>query len=108
MTREEQIQQECIEDMLQWSADKFYRTFGYFLEKVVNKQKELYQSKLKSIWRNRKWYAFRDTAEQFDNETMLLYFNPKKIKHYSLYELETIIEKFEDEVIHSNPNRSEQ
>lgn len=107
MTREEQLQKEFVEDMLQWSADKIYNTFGPWLETVVNQQKDKLQLKLKTIWRNRKWYAFNDTGEQFDNETMLVYFDPKKTKKYSLSELETILEKIEDETIYSNPKQSD-
>jgi hypothetical protein len=72
MTREEILQKEIIDDMLQWSSDKMYNTFGSWLETIVIQEKEKLQLKLKTIWRNRKWYAFRDTGEQFDNDTMLL------------------------------------
>ena len=106
MTREEILQKEFVDDMLQWSADKIYNTFGPWLETVVNQQKETLQLKLKTIWRNRKWYAFKDTGEQFDNDTMLIYFDPKKAKKYSLSELETILEKIADETLYSNPKQS--
>jgi len=106
MSREELLQREFIDDMLQWSAEKIYNTFGPWLETVVNQQKERLQLKLKTIWRNRKWYAFRDTGDQFENDTMLLYFEPKKVKKYSLSELETILEKLEYETLYSNPKKS--
>lgn len=102
MTREELLRREFIDDIKNWSSDKIYNTFGPLLETVVNQQKDKFQLNLKTIWRNRKWYVFKDTAEQFDNETMLLYFDPKKVKKYSLKELETILEKIEDETIYSN------
>ena len=103
MTREEQLQKEFLEDILQWPADKIYETFGPWLEWVVNQQKERIHLKLKTIWRNRKWYAFKDTGEQFDDDAMLLYFNPKKIKSYSLSDLESVIEKLSYETLYSNP-----
>lgn len=106
MTREELLEKEFIDDMLQWPAEKVYNTFGPWLESVVNQQKERLQLKLKTIWRNRKWFAFKDTGEQFENDTMLIYFDPKKYKNYSLSELETILEKIEDETLHSNPKQS--
>lgn len=106
MSREEILKKELINDMLQWSADKMYETFGPWLETVINIQKEKLQLKLKTIWRNRRWYAFRDTGEQFGADTMLLYFNQKKIKLYSLSQLESIIEKIERETIYSNPKTS--
>src|SRR5690606_8008774 len=97
---------EVIDDMLNWPADKLYETFGPWLETVVNQQKDRLQLKLKTIWRNRTWYAFRDTGVQFDSDTMLFYFLPRKIKHYSLSDLETIIEKLEGETLYSNPKES--
>ena len=106
MTREELLEREVIDNMLNWSADKIYNTFGPWLETVVNQQKDKLQLKLKTIWRNRKWYAFNDTGEQFDNETMLVYFDPKKVKKYSLSELETILKKIEDKTLYSNPKQS--
>lgn len=93
------LENEIIEDMLQWSSDRFYKTFGAWLETVVIRQKEVYQLKLKSIWRNRKKYAFRVNGEQFDDDMMLLYFDPKKIKKYSLSEMESILDKIENETI---------
>jgi hypothetical protein len=105
MTREQILQNEFLDDMLQWPAEKIYSYFGPFLETVVIQQKEKLQLKLKTIWRNRKWYAFRDTAEQFDLDTMQIYFEPKKIKHYSLSELESIIDKIQNETIYSNPKK---
>lgn len=106
MTREELIEREVINDMLQWSSLKIYKTFGPWLETIVNQEKERLQLKLKTIWRNRKWYAFRDTGQQFENDTMMIYFEPKNVKKYSLSILETIIEKIEDETIYSNPKKS--
>lgn len=106
MKTEERFQMEVIEEVLQWSADKIYKTFGPFLETVVNQQKERIQIRLKTIWRNRKWYAFRDTGEQFNNDEMLIYFNPKKIKIYSLSDLETIIDRVEKETLYSNPKHT--
>jgi hypothetical protein len=105
MTREEILQKELVDDMLQWSSDKMYNTFGSWLETIVIREKEKLQLKLKTIWRNRKWYAFNDTGEQFDNDTMLLYFDIKKLKKYSLSELETIIAKIADETVYSNPKQ---
>lgn len=106
MNREEIIEREVINDMLQWPADKIYNTFGPWLETIVNHQKERLQLKLKTIWRNRKWYAFKDTGEQFGNDTMLIYFDIKKAKKYSLAELESILEKLDEETLYSNPKRS--
>jgi hypothetical protein len=37
---------------------------------------------------------------------MLIYFQSKKISKYSLSELETILEKLEDETLYSNPRQS--
>lgn len=102
MTREEILERELIDDMLQWSSEKFYATFGPWLETVVNQQKERLQLKLKTIWRNRKWYECRYTGEKLDNESWLLFFDPKKLKKYSLSELEKILEKIEEETIYSN------
>jgi hypothetical protein len=101
MTREEILQQECIDDILQWSSEKMYQTFGAWLETVVVSEKEKLQLKLKTIWRNRKWYAHRDTGEQFDNETMSFFFDIKKVKKYSLSEIETILERIENETLYS-------
>ena len=106
MTREEILERELIDDMLQWSSEKFYATFGSWLETVVNQQKERLQLKLKTIWRNRKWYANRETGEHFEDDDMLYFFDPKKVKKYSLSELETILKKIEDETIYSNPKQS--
>lgn len=97
MTREEIIEKEVIDDILQWTSEKMYKTFGCWLETVVNRQKKCLQLELKTIWKNRKCYSFRDTAEQFETDTMLIYFQPKKISKYSLSELEEIIEKIEFE-----------
>lgn len=105
MTREELLEKEVIDDMLQWPAEKFYNTFGPWLESVVNQQKERLQLKLKTIWRNRKWFAFKDTGEQFEDDTMLIYFDPKKYKNYSLSELETILEKIENETLSLSPEK---
>lgn len=106
MTREELVEREFIGDMLNWSSEKFYKTFGPRLETIVIRQREILQLKLKTIWRNRKWYAFRDTGQQFDtDDAMLVYFNPKKIKHYSLHDLESIIDKLENETLYSNPKK---
>ena len=106
MTKEENLEREVIDDMLQWPADKIYNTFGPWLETIVNLQKEKLQIRLKTIWRNRRWYAFKETAEQFENDTMLIYFEPKKIKKYTLNDLEKIIEKIENETLYSNPKQS--
>lgn len=106
MTREEILQNELVDDMLQWSSEEMYNTFGSWLETIVIQEKEKLQLKLKTIWKNRKWYAFNDTLEQFDNDTMLLYFDIKKLKKYSLSELETIIEKIADTTVYSNPKQS--
>ena len=105
MTREEILQRELLDDMFQWSSEKFYDTFGSILETIVIKQKEKLQLKLKTIWKNRKWYAFRDTGEQFDRNTMLIYFDIKKIKTYSLTDFEFIINKLNNETIYSNPKQ---
>lgn len=80
MTREEELERQVIDDILQWPSYKFYETFGPWIETVVNQQKNRLQLKLKTIWRNRKWYAFRDTGEQFEADCMLIYFDPKKVK----------------------------
>jgi hypothetical protein len=102
MTREEILQKELVDDMLQWSSEKMYNTFGSWLETVVIREKDKLQLKIKTIWKNRKRYAFKDTGDQFDNDTMLLYFDIKKLKKYSLSELETIIDKIEDETVYEN------
>lgn len=106
MTRQEIIEREVIEDMLQWSSDKMYDVFGPWLETIVIRQKEKLQLKLRTIWRNRTWYAFHETGEQFDKDTMLFYFNPRKLKSYSLDELESIIKNIERTTIYSNPKKS--
>ena len=106
MTREELIEKEVIDDIMQWSSDKFYNTFGSWIETVVNEQKKRLQLKLKTIWQNRKCYANRETGEYFEDDDMLYFFDPKKVKKYSLSELETILEKIEDETIYSNPKQS--
>lgn len=94
---------ELIDEVLQWSAEKIYDVFGPFLEYVVDNEKAKLQSKLKTIWKSRRWYAFRDTGEQFDADTMQIYFSVKKLKTYSLHELEQIIDKIETETNYSNP-----
>lgn len=106
MRREEIIERQVIDDIRQWSSDKFYNIFGPWLETVVIRQKEKLQLKLKTIWRNRLWYAFKDNGEQFEDDTMALYFDIKKISKYSLSELETILEKIDDETLYSNPKQS--
>lgn len=100
---EDKREHDIIDEVLQWSSDKIYSTFGPFLEKVVIKQKEKLQLKLKTIWRNRTWYCYKDTGEQFDDDAMLYFFSPKKIAKYSLYEMEDILEKIEQETNYSNP-----
>jgi hypothetical protein len=103
LSYEEKRQQEIIDEVLQWSSNQIYSVFGPFIEKVVLEQKEKLQIKLKTIWRNRTWYAYKDTGEQFDDEAMLYFFSPKKIAKYSLYEMEDILEKIEQETNYSNP-----
>jgi hypothetical protein len=102
----DKIEMQVIEDMMSWSSQEFYAVFGHRLETVVNETKASLQLKLKTIWRNRIWYAHRETGEQFDAETMLYFFDPKKISKYSLRELEMILEKIEDETLHSNPKHN--
>ncbi len=107
MNREEELEREVIDDMLQWPAEKIYNTFGPWLETVVNLQKDRLQLKLKTIWQNRKCYAFRTTGEQIESDTMLLYyFDIKKVKKYSLSEMEKIIDKIENETYKTNPKQS--
>lgn len=103
---EQQFQREVIEEVMQWSGEKIYSVFGSFLAKVVEDKKEELQRELKVIWKNRCWYSFRDTGEQFESDTMLIYFNPKHIRKYNLSDMEDIIERIENETNYSNPNRS--
>lgn len=105
MTYEEKFQKEVLDEVLQWSAAKIYSVFGSFIETIVTRKREEMQLKLKTVWRNRMWYAFKDTGTQFEKDTMLLYFCPKKISKYTLSELETIIEKLEAETVYSNPKK---
>lgn len=105
MTYEKRFQEDLMDEVLSWSSEKIYSVFGNYLEKVVLDEKEKMQRKLKTIWRNRTWYAFRDTNEQFDKDTMRLYFDPKKISKYKNYELESILENIEEETNYSNPKK---
>lgn len=88
-----------IDEARQWSTEKIYDVFGSFLEKVVEDKKEKYRLILKTVWKNRVGYAFRDTGERFDSDTMLYYFNPKKIRKYSLIDMEDIIVRIECEAV---------
>lgn len=99
MTPIEKLELEIIDDMLSWSSDQLYNTFGSRLEAVVEEQKEKMRAHLKRIWKFRKLYAFRDTGDSFYDDTMLLYFDPKKIGRYKLQEMETITQKIEKETI---------
>jgi hypothetical protein len=76
------------------------------LEMIINLEKEKLQLKLKTIWRNRTWYCFKNTLKQFENDTMLLYFNPKLISKYSYDMMESILSKIERETLHSNPKKN--
>lgn len=110
MTRHKQLEQELrqdvINDLLNLPAEDFYSIFGSRLEMVVNQQKEKLTLKLKTIWRNRNWYAYKDTGEQLDDYGMSYFFDPKKINKYSLSDLETILEKMGKDLIYSNPKSS--
>jgi hypothetical protein len=108
MNRNEHREMETLDEVRQWTAEQIYSAFGPWMETIVNQQKERLQLNLKTIWRNRRWYAFRDTGEQFEEDTMLIYFNPKKISKYSLSDLETIIDKLQNESRYSNPKRQRQ
>lgn len=103
MTREEEREMWLREDLRHRTDEEIYNIFGSRLETIVNQQKERLQLKLKTIWRNRKWYTFRDTGEQIEPDTMLMYFEPKKTNKYSLSKLEEILEIIEHETIYSNP-----
>lgn len=96
-TKEELLHRYFIEDMLQWPRDKFYNTFGAYLETIVNYKKDELQLKLKHIWKNRELFCFKETGERIGEDGILVYFNPKKVKHYSLHELEKILETFDNE-----------
>lgn len=97
MTKEQQIENDVIESMREWSEEKFYNTFGSWLETVVNNQKRLLQVKLKYFWAYRRDYSFRDTGEKFEDDTMLFYFSNKRIAYYSIAEMEAIIKRIEEE-----------
>ena len=99
MTPIEKLELEIIDDMLSWSSDQLYKTFGSRLEVVVEDQKEKMRANLKRIWKVRKLHEFRDTGDSFSDDTMLIYFDPKKIGKYTLQEMETITEKIENETI---------
>ena len=90
---------EIIDDMLQWEPDKFYKMFGPWLEVVVEDQKAKIRAKLKKIWKDRKLYGFRGMVDSISDDTVLIYFDPKKIGKYTLHEMEAIIEKIENETI---------
>ena len=105
MTREEQLYREVIDDLLNSSSEKLYQIFGSWLETVVEEKKEVFRTKLKNIWRNRKWYAFHDTGEQFESDTMSIYFTSRKLKSYSLREMEMILEKIDSETVYCNPKK---
>jgi hypothetical protein len=100
---EQKREQNILDEVTNWSNGEIYSVFGIRLERIVTEQKEKLQLKLKTIWRNRTWYAYKDTGEQFDDDAMLYFFSPKKIAKYSLYELENILEKIESETNYSNP-----
>lgn len=85
--------EDLIEEIYQWSDEKFYKEFGCWVEVVTIRQKERFQAELQKIWENRKRYKFLETNEPFEDNTMLLFFDPNKIKEYSLHDFETIIDK---------------
>jgi Lhr-like helicase len=101
MTREQQLFEESIEKLKEYSIEDFYNVFGNWLETIVNVKKTTLQERLKRIWSNRTKYAFRDTGEQFDIDTMQFYFESKKIKTYSIAEIEKIIASIDLETIES-------
>lgn len=101
MTREQQLFQESIEILKDYSIEDFYNVFGNWLETVVHVKKTTLQERLKRIWTNRTRYAFRDTGEQFEKDTMQFYFESKKIKKYSIAEIEQIISSIELDTIES-------
>jgi hypothetical protein len=104
MTIQEIIWQEFLEDMHSLTNEQILEILGANrLEMIINLKKEELQLKLKTIWRNRKWYCHNDTGEQFDNDTMLYFFNPKLIKKYSLEMMESILDNIDSETIYSNP-----
>ena len=100
---EQKREQNILDEVANWSNAEIYSVFGTRLERIVTEQKEKLQLKLKTIWRIRTSYAYKDTGEQFDDDAMLYFFSPKKITKYSLSELEYILERIEAETNYSNP-----
>lgn len=99
MTPAEKLDKQIIDEMLQLEPDKLYTIFGPWLEIVVEDQKSKKREKLKKIWKRRVSYKFKDTDENFETDTMQIYFDPKKIKKYTLNELDNILEWIENETI---------
>lgn len=83
------------ETATEWSNQEIYDVFGVRLERVVAEKKNKLQLKLKAIWANRTWYAFRETGEQFEDDTMSFFFEYKKISKYSCSEMESILEQLD-------------
>lgn len=106
MNRQEAILAEFIEELLEYTDEEIYELFGTRLEKIVDEQKGRLRLKLKTIWRLRKHYAFKDTGEQFDDYAMKLFFDPKKIKHYPLDVIECILTRLDHEAVYSNPKKT--
>lgn len=93
MTAGEKFEQEILDHVFKWSNEEIYSFFGARLEDVVLRKKSELQSVLQLAWKNRYNYYFSDTGGNLDDESMLLFFDPKKIKKYSLKELLEAIQK---------------
>lgn len=100
-------QMELMDEVMSWSAAKIYNVFGAHLEKVILDKRDEYCLRLKTIWRHRAWYTYADTAEQVPEWAFKEhYFDIKKIKKYTLFDIEDIFWKIERELIYSNPKKT--
>lgn len=97
MKTENSLESEMTELMLQMSSYDIYKILGPFIEDIVDQQKNIFRKNLKLIWKNRKSYMFKDTGCEFDENTMLIFFNPKKMKSYTLNDFEKILEEIDRE-----------
>lgn len=106
MTAAEKFEHEILSDVSKWSNDEIYSFFGARLEEVVLSKKSELQSVLQLAWKNKLNYYFSDTGGNLDDESMLLFFDPKKIKKYSLKELLEAIQKLNSETYTNHEERN--
>jgi hypothetical protein len=99
MTANEKFEIEILKDVSNWSNEKIYSFFGARIEDAFLQEKKKLQALLKKAWENRVKYSFRECGTQLDDNAMLLFFDPKKIKKYKNIEMEEALSKLEYETI---------